>query len=77
MATIRLFTSSAADSSGVFRRPQVCAAQSKINGSTDLYQLYRMKADAVDGYKVAWLLWPGGTLGSMERGMCAFRMPTP
>jgi hypothetical protein len=58
VATIRLFTSSAADSSGVFRRPQVCAAQSKINGSTDLYQLYRMKADAVDGYKVAWLLWP-------------------
>jgi hypothetical protein len=62
VATIRLFTSSTADSSGVFR-PQVCAAQPKINGSTDLYQLYghdeyRMKADAVDGCKVAWLLWP-------------------
>jgi hypothetical protein len=62
VATIRMFTSSTADSSGVFR-PQVCAAQPKINGSTDLYQLYgryeyRIKADAVDGYKVAWLLWP-------------------
>jgi hypothetical protein len=60
-AVVRMYTSSTADSSGVFR-PQVCALQPKINGSTDLYQLYgryeyRMRADAIDGYKVGWLLW--------------------
>jgi hypothetical protein len=53
---MRLHTSSA----GV---PQVCAPEPKINGTTDLNQLYgryevRFRADAVDGYKTAWLLWP-------------------
>jgi Glycosyl hydrolases family 16 len=62
IAVVRMHTSSTADSSGVFR-PQVCALQPKINGTSDLNQLYgryeyRMKADVVDGYKVAWLLWP-------------------
>ena len=56
IATVRMHTNSA----GV---PQVCALQPKINGTTDLNQLYgryeyRLRADAVDGYKVAWLLWP-------------------
>jgi len=46
-------------------RPQVAAPEPKINGATntDLSQLYgryeaRFRADAVDGYKTAWLLWP-------------------
>jgi beta-glucanase (GH16 family) len=44
--------------------PQVAAPEPKINGSTaDRNQLYgryeaRFRADAVDGYKLAWLLWP-------------------
>jgi beta-glucanase (GH16 family) len=44
--------------------PQVCAPEPKINGSTaDRNQLYgryeaRFRADATDGYKLAWLLWP-------------------
>jgi hypothetical protein len=44
--------------------PQVSAPEPKINGSTaDRNQLYgryeaRFRADATDGYKLAWLLWP-------------------
>lgn len=44
--------------------PQVCAPMPQINGNgVDLNQLYgryevRFRADAVDGYKTAWLLWP-------------------
>jgi len=44
--------------------PQVCAPEPKINGATaDRNQLYgryeaRFRADATDGYKLAWLLWP-------------------
>jgi Glycosyl hydrolases family 16 len=62
IANVRMFTSQTADPSGIFR-PQVCALQPKINNSSDLYQLYgryeyRLRADSVDGYKVAWLLWP-------------------
>jgi hypothetical protein len=55
--TMRLHTNSA----GV---PQVCAPEPKINGATaDKAQLYgryevRFRADAVDGYKTAWLLCP-------------------
>jgi hypothetical protein len=61
-AIVRMYTSSTPDSGGVYR-PQVCALQPKINGTTDRNQLYgryeyRIRADAVDGYKVAWLLWP-------------------
>jgi beta-glucanase (GH16 family) len=53
---MRLHTSSAGN-------PQVAAPEPKINGTTDLNQLYgryevRMRADAVDGYKTAWLTWP-------------------
>jgi beta-glucanase (GH16 family) len=42
----------------------VCAPEPKINGpSADRNQLYgryevRFRADATDGYKLAWLLWP-------------------
>jgi beta-glucanase (GH16 family) len=43
--------------------PQVAAPQPKINGTNDLNQLYgryevRFRADEVNGYKTAWLLWP-------------------
>jgi Glycosyl hydrolases family 16 len=45
-------------------RPRVCAPEPKINGpSADRNQHYgryeaRFRADATDGYKLAWLLWP-------------------
>jgi len=45
-------------------RPRVCAPEPKINGATaDRNQLYgryevRFRADSVDGYKTAFLLWP-------------------
>jgi hypothetical protein len=53
---MRLHTNSAG-------QPQVCAPEPKINGTTERNQRYgryevRMRADAVDGYKTAWLLWP-------------------
>jgi hypothetical protein len=54
IANIRMHTRSG--------RPRVCAPEPKINGpSADRNQLYgryeaRFRADAVDGYKSAWLL---------------------
>jgi hypothetical protein len=53
---MRLHTNSAG-------QPQVCAPEPKINGTTERNQRYgryevRMRADAVDGYQTAWLLWP-------------------
>jgi hypothetical protein len=49
--------------------PQVSAPEPKINGSTaDRNQLYgryeaRFRADATDGYKLAWLLWRSPACG--------------
>ena len=45
-------------------RPRVCAPEPKINRATaDRNQLFgryevRFRADATDGYKLAWRLWP-------------------
>jgi hypothetical protein len=46
-------------------RPRVCAPAPKINGPSadrrnQLYGRYeaRFRADATDGYKLAWFLWP-------------------
>jgi hypothetical protein len=50
-------------------RPRVCAPERKINGATaDRNQLYgryevRFRADSVDGYKTAFLLWPSQACG--------------
>jgi hypothetical protein len=50
-------------------RPRVCAPEPKINGATaDRNQLFgryevRFRADATDGYKLAWLLWRSPACG--------------